>query len=225
MTGTARVDHRAGKPKLSTDLRIEGARLEQLVTDAKDATGPLRARIVLSGSGDTIRTALASASGRAALVVRDGTLRAPLAAAVGQDIGRAIGALIAHPHEQRPMRCVIADFRGNGGVLRPSPLAIDAGTSRADGRGAVRLENETIALALSGASKGGGSLSMIDPIRIEGTFSRPAVVLAPRGKKDKGPVRNLLGGIARSISAAIDGDEKPQATPVDCDGLARRALQ
>ncbi|KQM97297.1 hypothetical protein ASE85_15475 [Sphingobium sp. Leaf26] len=55
-------------------LLFIGGRLETSI-GMEGATGSLRGRMVLSGTGDTIREALAKADGHARLVVRDGRVK------------------------------------------------------------------------------------------------------------------------------------------------------
>ena len=230
MTGVARVDHRSGRPKLSTDLRLEGLTLDTLVGSPDDITGIVRGRITLSGQGDTVREALSHADGTAAIVSNDGTIKAVVADVLGQDLGGTIKQAILHPSERVPLRCLIANFRARGGMLAPEPLSIDTGSSIGRGSGRIDLRDESIALTLAGRTRGDPTLRIVDPIRVGGTLSKPAVVIAgsdaPSGKPGVGGFFKALG---RSIGAAIGlGDKpapRPAFVPIDCAGLSAAALR
>jgi len=230
MTGVARVDHRSGRPKLSTDLRLEGMTLDTLVGSPDDITGVVRGRITLSGQGDTVREALSHADGTAAIVSNNGTIKATVADVLGQDLGGTIKQAILHPSERVPLRCLIANFRARGGVLAPDPLSIDTGSSIGRGSGRIDLRDESIALTLAGRTRDDPALRIVDPIRIGGTLSKPAIAIAgsdaPSGKPGVGGFFKALG---RSIGAAIGlGDKpapRPAFVPVDCARLSAAALR
>lgn len=230
MTGVARVDHRSGRPKLSTDLRLEGMTLDTLVGSPDDVTGIVRGRITLSGQGDTVREALSHADGSAAIVSNSGTIKAVVADVLGQDLGGTIKQAILHPSERVALRCLVADFRARGGVLVPDPLAIDTGSSIGRGSGRIDLRDESIALTLAGRTRDDPTLRIVDPIRIGGTLSKPAIAIAgsdaPSGKSGVGGFFKALG---RSIGEAIGlGDEpapRPAFVPVDCARLSTAALR
>ncbi|WP_150127018.1 AsmA family protein [Sphingomonas panacis] len=230
MTGVARVDHRSGRPKLSTDLRLEGMALDTLVGSPDDITGIVRGRITLSGQGDTVREALSRADGSAAIVSNDGTIKALVADVLGQDLGGTIKQAILHPSERVPLRCLVATFRARGGVLVPDPLAIDTGSAIGRGSGRIDLRDESIALTLAGRTRDDPALRIVDPIRVGGTLSKPAIAIAgsdaPSGKPGVGGFFKALG---RSIGEAIGlGDKpapRPAFMPVDCARLSAAALR
>ncbi|MDF0487231.1 AsmA-like C-terminal region-containing protein [Sphingomonas sp. H39-1-10] len=230
MTGVIRVDHRSGRPKLSTDLRLEGMTLDTLVGSPDDITGIVRGRIALSGQGDTVREALSHADGSAAIVSNAGTIKAVVADVLGQDLGGTIKQAILHPSERVPLRCLVAAFRARGGVLTPNPLAIDTGSSIGRGSGRIDLRDERIALTLAGRTRDDPALRIVDPIRIGGTLSKPAIAIAgsdaPSGKPGVGGFFKALG---RSIGEAIGlGDKpapRPAFAPLDCARLSAAALR
>lgn len=230
MTGVMRVDHRSGRPKFSTDLRLEGMALDTLVGSPESITGIVRGRIALAGEGDTVREALGHADGTAAIVSNHGTIKATIADVLGQDLGGTIKQAILHPSERVPLRCLIADFRATHGVLTPEPLAIDTGESIGRGSGRIDLDDESIALTLAGRTREDPTLRIVDPIRVEGTLSKPAIAIAgsdaPSGKPGIGGIFKALG---RSIKDALGlGDEappRPVFVPLDCARLSAAALR
>jgi len=225
MTGLLRVDHRSGRPKLSTDLRIEGMALETLLGTPDDIGGIVRGRITLTGEGDTIRGALAHAGGKVAIVSNHGTVRTAVADVLGQDLGGTIKQSILHPSAREPLRCLVGDFRARAGVLTPAPLAIDTGSAIGLGSGQINLADERIALTLAGHTRGDPVLRIVDPIRIGGTLAKPAVAIAGSGTPSGRPsMGGFFKAFGRSIKDALGfGDAsppRPAFVPLDCERLS-----
>jgi AsmA family protein len=212
--GRARVEHASGSPRLSLDLRMTGARLEDLVPTPDRATGSAAGRAVLAGHGETIRSALAHASGRVALVVRDGDMSRRNALFLGADAGRA---LFEGRDARAPLHCVVAGFAVRNGVARTNPLVIDTAVSRLDGSGTVSLIDERLALSVRGRPKLAHAVTIKEPIGIHGTISEPEL-LPPDVPKTVGTALKLIG-------EAIRGGDSDPAPAAPCTALARRALR
>ena len=232
LTGGATVDHREGAPKLRLDLRFTGAALGDIIGKPEMIDGAVRGRILLAGSGDTVREALARSAGRVAMVASGGTIKATVANVLGQDLGRAIGQQIKSPTEQVPLRCLVANFSASNGILTPDPLALDASVATASGAGRIMLDGETVALSLRGRADRPSGLAIADPIRVSGTLLSPSISVAGLASGETpngGSVLKLLG---RSIKAAIGIGPKPaQARPaslpaaLNCAALTAAALK
>lgn len=229
--GTAAVDHRTGKPKLAIDLRIEGTTLEALIGKADAVEGPARARILLSGSGDTVREALAGADGKAALVATSGSVKTIVADVLGQNLGGAVTHAIAQPGGRVPLQCLIASFRAQGGVMTADPIAIQTGTSIGRGTGRILLDGETIALTLTGSARSQSGLRIVDPIKVGGTLSDPSISIAGIGAGERPSAKGALKVFGRSVKAALgigqdaDAAELPLLAPINCDARAVKALR
>ncbi|WP_420141886.1 AsmA family protein [Sphingomonas sp.] len=212
--GRARVEHASGTPRLSFDLRMTGARLEDLVPTPDRATGSAAGRAVLAGNGETIRSALADASGHVALVVRDGDMSRRNALFLGADAGRA---LFEGKDARAPLHCVIAGFSVRNGIARTDPLVIDTAVSRLDGGGTVSLIDERLALSVRGRPKLARAVAIKEPIEIRGSISEPE--LFPPD------VPKTIGTALRLIGDAIKGGNSDPAPAAPCAALARRALR
>lgn len=231
MTGGLRIDQRGGAPhpRLSLDFRLAGDRLERLM-GTEDARGPLRGRMILSGSGDTIREALAHADGRIGLIVQQGSIKRTAAAALGQDLGKMIGAALKDKDAQVPLRCLAVGLIAKRGVLTPAPLIIDTGISTGRGEGKMSLATEMIALSLNGRSRDPSGLRLTDPIAVGGTFSRPTVNISGNPADTKTGFGSVLEAVGKSIGQALgvsnDTKAKKITAPlaIDCPALAHRLL-
>ena len=230
MTGSAHVDSRSPVPTLSTDLRFDGATLERLIGSPDNISGAVRAHVRPTGRGNTVREAMAHASGKAAMVATSGQVKRTVAHVLGQDLSGAIGDAINGNKDHVPLRCLVADFRATNGVLVPSPLAIDTGVSVGRGSGRIVIAGETIALTLTGATKGKGVLRITDPIRIGGTLTDPRVTVAGLVPTEKPRAKAIIKVLGRSIGAALglrnDGPQPPRQAPaaLNCAGMIAAAL-
>jgi len=231
MSGKVSIDQRGGAayPILALDLAFQDGRLETLM-GSRDATGPLRGRVVLKGAGDTIREALARADGRAGLLVRGGTVKRTFAAVLGQDLGKAIGAVLRDKEAEVPLRCLAIGFAARDGVLTPSPFLVETGISVGQGQGRLSLAYERIALSIKGRSRDPSPLRLADPIQVGGTFSAPSLSAAgkpPGSKVGAGSVLSALGkSVGRALGLGKDRAPADAAIPaaLDCDRLGRQIL-
>lgn len=214
MTGTARVDHRSGRPKLAVDLRLAGLTLERLVGKPDIVGGQVRGHIVLRGQGDTVREALSHADGKAAIVATQGYVKRIVADVLGQNLSGAVVHAIEGPSQQVPLRCLVANFSAAGGLLVPRPLGIDTGTSVGRGAGRILLDGERIEVTLAGTSKSRALLRIADPIRIGGTLSAPTVSIAGAGGADKPTPGALLKVFGRSLGRALGLAKTPPDIPI-----------
>jgi uncharacterized protein involved in outer membrane biogenesis len=229
LTGQIVVDHRSGAPKLSVDMRFSGATLEAIVGKPDYVSGTVRGRILVSGAGNTVREAMAQANGRVAMVALAGQIKATAADVLGQDLGRAIGQQLRERDAHVPLRCLVANFHASNGVLVPAPLAIDTGASVGQGTGRIVMNGETIAVTLLGSSKSPSALKIVDPIRIGGTLSSPAISVAGIGNPGESQSKGALRVLGRSIKAAlgIGHRDLPIAAPpaLNCAGMVAAALR
>jgi len=214
MTGTARVDHRSGLPKLSLDVRLMGLTLEALIGKPDMVGGQVRGHIVLRGQGETVRDALSHASGKAAIVATQGHVKRIVADVLGQNLSGAVVHAIGDPSEQVPLRCLVANFSASNGILVPHPLGIDTGSSVGRGAGRIVLDGERIDLTLAGTSKSRALLRIADPIRIGGTLSAPTVSVAGAGTTDKPTPGALLKVFGRSLRQALGLSKAPPDIPI-----------
>ena len=228
LTGRAVVDHRVGAPKLSLDLRIQDAKIEILLFPGDAIEGPVTARIILEGSGETVREALAVSGGKVGLVMPRGTVRRDYAIFAGGDVFKAIGAIAGSNNGERtPLTCLVGSFRAVRGRLTPSPFLVDTPLSRANATGAILLTNETLDLSLAGLSKQPGPLQSTTPVRLFGTLSDPKLDIRPP-RAASAHKTGLLPRLGTLIKGLKTRDEVVSAAPVkavNCAALSATALR
>ncbi|MES2291116.1 MAG: AsmA family protein [Pseudomonadota bacterium] len=228
LTGSVRVDHRSGQPKLSLDLRQQGTRLSDLLGSGEDIEGPIQARFKLAGTGREVRTALARADGHIAIVMQGGSMRKKLAIFASGDVLDSIGAAIGGSNVARiPVTCLVSSFNVRAGVLAPAKLLLDTPVGRSDGSGSASLATEQLALLFAGRSKDPDPVQLAAKIRVGGTFSDPSLALATA--EGAAPKSNgLLGKIGALLGSLRTKDDSGRGLPVptvNCPALSAQALK
>ncbi|MFC4257236.1 AsmA family protein [Altererythrobacter xixiisoli] len=230
VTGWLTVDSTGEVPLISTELRVTGTSLDTLIGRPDMIRGRLDGLVRINGHGDTIRDGFTSGSGKIAFVARSGAMNRMAAFVLGQDLGGAISQKLGDDDAMAPIRCAILAFTARSGVLTPAPLAIATDISSGRGRGQINLTGETIALTLNGTAREKAALRLVDPIRVGGTLTSPAISLDQAEAREGRSGGGVIGAITRSIGSALGlrkDEEEPAVTPpssVDCAGLARAAL-
>lgn len=229
MTGWVKVDSRTASPILTTELRIESATLDTFIGQPDMIRGPIQGLIRITGRGDTVRDAFAGGSGKIAFVANAGAMNRAAAYVIGQDLGGAIGQKLGDDEQMTPIRCAIFNFSAKDGKLAPAPLVIDTAIARARGRGLIDLDGETVALSMTGAGSEKAALKLVDPLKVQGTLSKPEISFAPANKGGK--TGGLLGAVGRSIGTALGLRKDPTADAplpkpgsVNCRTLSAEAL-
>ena len=236
LTGSVKVDHRSGAPKLSTDLTLNDASLSDLIGNADIVAATMRGRITLSGTGDTVRAALQQANGKATMVASGGSVRATVAHVLGQNLSGAVEEIISDPSARVPLRCLVANFKATNGILTPSPLAVDTEISIGRGEGRIVLEGEDISLILRGGAKGKSALRIVDPIKISGTLTAPDISVAGLGQAEaarKPSIGDVLKVATKSIGSALgigNSDAQDEAfvqkpKSLNCDAAVAAAMR
>lgn len=231
LTGWVEVDSTGSVPMLSTELRVEGTSLDTLIGAPETISGPLRGLVRIAGPGATIREGFANGNGKIAFVATEGSMNRTAAFVLGQDLGATISQAIRDREAMVPLRCAILAFNARDGVLRPAPMEMETEVSAGRGTGQINLDGETIAITVNGVSKGDAALELVDPIRVGGTLSSPAISVDDRPIGEGRSRGGVLRAIGRSIGSALGlGDDRPDpAAPVPtalgCRQLAAEALR
>ncbi|WP_242119426.1 AsmA family protein [Sphingomonas lacusdianchii] len=213
ITGQVVVDQRERTtPRATFDLKLVDSRISTFAGGAP-VDAPLRARLKLVGSGDTIRAAIGRSDGMIGFAAAGGTLPAKMASLLGADVARG---LTTDEDARARLRCLGLRLNVTGGIGRIDPLLIDTSRAQTRGQGVVRLSDERLSIALTGTPKQRTLLHLDQPVRIGGRIQDPDIRIPPGVKS--------AGGILRMLGRAIGGDDTPRAGNADCGALVRRVL-
>ena len=144
-------DARTSPAQAALTGTLQKARYGRMFADAgslKRSEGMLGADIRLTGSGDTLRDVLGSASGAFGLVLAGGNLSTLVTDGLAVDTGPVLSHLIG-PDKRTVLRCAVAAFDVQKGIARTQTLLIDTPDARLAGQGTVAFADERLDLRLA----------------------------------------------------------------------------
>ena len=222
-----RIDARTDTPRDDVDIRVKNAKLQDFfkTSAAPPVEGTLEARAELHGTGDSVHKAASTASGTVALAVPNGEMRQLFAEALGIDATKALGLLIDKSQKETGVRCALADFRADNGVLTARNVVLDTDPVLAKGSGTIDLRDETLNLSLEGKPKQFRLIRIKAPITLTGQIRSPHVGI----KAGRVPLQAAeavgLAVVATPLAAIVPFLDPGLAKNADCAGLLSEAQQ
>lgn len=167
------------------DVRLSptplGRLLAQFGTDQAGTTGTVKARIQMTGSGDSVRRSLASSNGRIAIILPRGTFWTRNVQLSELDIGTYVQKLIGKElKDPVQINCGLAGFTVRNGIAAADPIVVDTRKNVIVGRGGFSFRDESLDLAVRADAKTFSLFSAQSPIGVKGSFAKPGVqIISP----------------------------------------------
>ncbi len=223
--GMVRIDGRQATPSEALDMRLTGARIETLLPrrGAPPMEGGLLARAKLSGSGASVRAAAADANGTVSVVIPHGQIRQAFAELLGINATKGLFLLLGKSHDQTPVRCAVADFRAQNGVLTAQRIVLDTGVVLAVGKGQINLRDETVDLRLDGKSKKFRLVRLMAPITLKGRLESPKIGVDIGKAAPQVGIGAVLGVLLSPLAAVLPFIDPGLAKDADCTSLLAEA--
>jgi hypothetical protein len=223
VAGHVSLDARKAVPFTDLDLRLSNARIEQLmpmqVAGSAPVTGAIVGRAKLAGSGDSVHKALAHADGQVTLVAPGGEIRKAFAELAGVNVVKGLGLLMKHDTSTTPIRCAVADFRTEGGVMRADQIVVDTGPVLIKGSGTVNLGSEQIDFKARGHDKKFRFFRVLLPVKATGPMSAPKLGVEPGAAIAQGGIAAALGSALSPLAAVLPFVDPGLAKNADCQAL------
>ncbi|HEX2858875.1 MAG TPA: AsmA family protein [Alphaproteobacteria bacterium] len=226
LTGSLDIDAKAEVPDVIIDVKLSGARLEDFMSKSGQPNaleGPLLARAKLHGSGTSVHKAAGNADGVVTVVVPGGQIRQAFAELLGINVSRGLGLLMSSDQQQTPLRCAVAHFEADKGMLVGRHVVFDTGVVLARGRGTVNLDTEALDLTLKGESKEPRLLHLMAPITVTGTLRNPRLGVRASGATAQAGIATVLGVALTPIAAILPFVDAGAAENANCTALLERA--
>lgn len=226
VAGSAQLDARGAMPVSTVDLRLTGARLEQIIPvpgGGQPLTGALVSRVRLRGAGDSVHRAAAHADGEILVVSPGGEIRESFAELLGVDVTKGLGLLWSKDKGVVPIRCAVADFKAVNGRLSADTIVFDTGPVLATGSGWIDLERERMNFRIEGRPKQFRLVRAMIPITVSGPILTPQVKLDTSHVVAQGGVAVLLASVASPLAAILPFVDAGLAKDAACGSLIAEA--
>ena len=221
MVGNVQIDARKNVPESDIDVRVSELHLEDLVRgNPPPLEGTLLARAKLHGSGNSVHKAASTANGTLAVVVPRGQIRQSFAELLGINIARA---LLLNDRAQTDIRCAVANFSAQDGVLNLSQFVFDTEVVQVSGEGNVNLKDEQIHLKLTGHPKRPRLVRVRAPITIGGTLSHPELGVQAGDVIAQGGLAVGLAWLLSPLASVLPFVDPGLRQDADCGALLQQA--
>lgn len=223
----------ARRPVVHTDYDIRlsptpmGVLLAGYGVDEAGTSGTLKARIQLTGDGNTVHESLSTANGRIAIIMPAGSFWTRNVQLSELDIGTFVQKMFEHKlKEPVQINCGLIAFTVRNGIGAADPILIDTKKNVVVGRGGFSFKNESLDFAVRADAKTFSLFSAQSPVGVTGYFAKPGIdVISPDliGRAGAGLGLSVLASPLAGILAFIDiGDAKSsQCGPVLAGATAR----
>lgn len=195
MNGTISLDGRKNPIQAHAQVRARKILLGKLfpaVELSQTSIGQINGEFALTGTGNSVGRMLATANGKAGLVVVGGEISKLMMEKAGLHLWEML-ALSVTGDRLVKLRCGVADFDIKTGTMNAEALIFDTAITTIVGTGTIDLAQEQLAITLNQKTKNTSPLALRSPIHIRGSFAAPDVQVA------KGPM------IARGVGAIALG--------------------
>ncbi len=233
LRGRVTLDARQPAIAAQVTARMRDVRVAKIFPEkgaAGEAAGTLAGFIDLQGHGNSVAAMLATADGRATLLLADGRIPSVLPAMADLDGARVISSFLGKRPES--VQCSAIDLQAAGGVATPNVAVFETETTVINASGTLDLRDEKLDLKLVQAPKSVSFLSLRTPLLVTGTLRAPRFGVDPAPLAARAAAAVVLGLInpLAAVFALLEtgpGEDgacpeirrglKPQATPAKLD--------
>jgi hypothetical protein len=216
--GALAIDGNASPARARLDLTIRQLDLARLMAalglsdKLKGIAGTAGGFAHVSGSGDTLREAMAGMNGQVAVYADDGMLPAAMAQLAAYNL---LTALNLAPQQPVPVRCLVGGFDIADGVATSRTAVLDTPEALSVGSGNFNFRGETMTFDITPLVPQGGGLDYYAPVTVRGTFANPKLGVAA------GSIPQRLAASALSAFLPGDGTDSGRA----CERALAAAVQ
>ncbi|WP_293394013.1 AsmA family protein [Phenylobacterium sp. RIFCSPHIGHO2_01_FULL_69_31] len=225
VSGHVNLDARKATPVTDLDLRLTNSRIETLIPvqfqGAPALTGSLVGRARLTGEGNSVHKAFASADGEVMVVAPGGEIRKAFAELMGVNVVKGLGLL--NKKDTTPIRCAVAQFETRDGVMRANNIVFDTGPVLVTGKGSVNLGAERMDLRLRGQDKKFRLVRVLMPVTIKGPLMAPKLGVEPGSAIAQGGAAVTLGSLLSPLAAILPFIDPGLAKDANCAALLGEA--
>lgn len=220
VAGGLTIDARQQQLDVASRLEFRSLQLDKLFPRSelmRTSAGTIGGRAHLRGQGNSIADIAATSDGSLGLAMREGRVSNMLLELVGLDGGEIVKFLFRGDKTVK-LRCAVADFDVNGGVMHAKSAVVDTTDTNILVQGQADLRNETLDFTLQPLPKDFSLLSLRSPLHINGSMKDPSFALDRRALVRTGAAA-LLGALVAPVAALIPLIETGPGKNADCGQL------
>jgi uncharacterized protein involved in outer membrane biogenesis len=221
LSAHVRLDASKDEPPVAADISVSGLQIGRLFHTASanpPFEGLLQARIKVTGVGRSIHQVAASASGVVTVVLPRGTVRASLAELAGLDL-RGLGLLAAKSTQDTSIRCAVASFHAQKGILGVQNLTVDTEPVLVNGAGTIDLDTESLDLTFWGHPKKLRLMRLRSALFVRGTLARPKVDIQAAHAMAQMAEAAAAGVVLTPLASVLAFVDPGLTKDADCESL------
>lgn len=203
------------------DIRLSptpmGVLLRGFGVEESGTTGTLKARVQLTGSGNSVHDSLANSNGRIAVILPKGSFWTRNIQLAELDIGTFVQKMFEKKlKEPVQINCGLIGFSVRNGIAAADPILIDTQKSVMLGRGGFSFKNERIDMAFRADSKKFSMFAGQSPVGIGGYFAKPSIDVVSTELLGRAGAGLGLALVASPLAAVIAFVDVGDAKAADC---------
>jgi AsmA protein len=224
LAGPVKLDGTTDTIRADIRMRVQKLQLAQLFPTIKEnraSVGDIGGLVELAGTGNSVAGMLGSSSGKIGFFMNGGQISAFMMQLAALDLWNAARVKLKGD-EPVEIRCAVADFSVNDGLMNTNALVFDTKVVLIEGGGTINLKTEELDLKLHPKPKDSSLASLNSPLYVRGTFSQPKP--SPDvGKLAAKGVGAIVMGIVNPLLAVLPllKEGKEEETP--CNQLIAQA--
>jgi len=207
--------------KVKIDARLRQLDLKRFLGNssfAQKTLSPIGGRIVLSGTGQSFRELMATASGNTFFAMSGGEISELLVRLAGLDVAHALGVVV-RGDKPIPVRCALLNLQGQNGHMGVQTLVFDTANSVVSGEGNIDLRDEKVNIVVLPVPKGFSPLSLRSYIRVTGGFKNLSVFPDPIKTGTDSLFKKIFNVLTMLVLTPLQPRDLGQGKDVDCDAL------
>lgn len=199
--------------------RLDLSRIMQKTSVFKGA-GTIGGSARIDTSGDSLAQMLGRGNGELKLFMSGGNLSALLVDLAGLDFGNGVVSALGLPARAQ-LRCLVADFGLERGVLGTRTFVIDTSEANVTGQGRIDLAQEQVDYRLETEPKRFNIGSLPAPILVRGPLKKPGIRPDPVRLAERGGAAVVLGVLLTPLAALLPTIQLGLGQDHDCGALMR----
>lgn len=218
------LDGRSSPIQATAQVRARKILLAKLfpTVDMNQASiGQINGEFNLTGSGNSVGGMLASANGKAGLVVAGGQISRLMMEKAGLHLWEIL-TLSLTGDKQVKLRCAVADFNVKAGMMQTEALVFDTQVTTLLGSGSIDLAHEKLDLTLTPKTKATSPVALRSPIYVRGTFAQPQLSI-DKGRVAARAAGAVALGLVNPLLALLPLIDAGPGQDSDCGQLVRDA--